>query len=474
MVATHAFAAACGSSRPACARVKSAGRLDMRTALTSALAIALISLPLVAIPAGTASAQSAWRDAIGDLLRRDAPGPPQVATGETSGRLAQRDEDAQRRATPDEDPRAGDPAYEQARRLMSAIDRILENTAENRRAASKLPPRDSFLVPPLFAETREDRERVIRDLLDSALGIVTNVPIVEHQNTITARRKAIRDLENEIAKMRERRLDAPQSGLLPGILTDTIESLDAGIAEAEKRIVANRAEIETVKRAVREALEASGIKMTQEQVDLLLDSVLSGDLVRLVAVFNSAKLIDRQLARRMTATGENIEAARKFFAMHAALFAMLVHAQDTLVDKIDNTYLPKLSAITRDIRAARQKTEQLLKEPNRPDQKRVLEANLESQKLAEEAARGYRKYMLQQREQVAAARARAAHDLRIADNTYETVEASYQLRTLMNEATRTFEALERLEAPTFEEIFRNEELRREFENLTKRLEVPSS
>jgi hypothetical protein len=66
------------------------------------------------------------------------------------------------------------------------------------------------------------------------------------------------------------------------------------------------------------------------------------------------------------------------------------------------------------------------------------------------------------------------HDLRIADNTYETVEASFQLRALMRESATTFEALQKLEAPTFEQIFRNEELRREFESLTRKLDQPTS
>jgi hypothetical protein len=63
--------------------------------------------------------------------------------------------------------------------------------------------------------------------------------------------------------------------------------------------------------------------------------------------------------------------------------------------------------------------------------------------------------------------------LRVADNTYETVEASFQLRTLMDEARTSFEALQRLEAPGFEQIFRNESLKREFENLTQKLEPAS-
>ena len=196
--------------------------------------------------------------------------------------------------------------------------------------------------------------------------------------------------------------------------------------------------------------------------------------MRLVAVFNSAKIIDQQLSKLMAASGDNMGAARKYFAMHAALFAILVHAQDTVIEKIDKKCLPKLGAIRRDLDTAQARTRKLLRGKNRDDQRRVLESNLRSQKLAEDAARGYNKYLLQQREQVAGARRRAAHDLSIADNTYETVEASFQLRNLMQNTRSTFEALQKLEAPTFGQIFKNEELRREFENLTRKLEVPTS
>ena len=151
-----------------------------------------------------------------------------------------------------------------------------------------------------------------------------------------------------------------------------------------------------------------------------------------------------------------------------------MHAQDATIAKIDTNYVPKLEGILKDIAAARQRTQDLLRAENRADQKRALEANRDSQKVAEEAARSYRGYLKQQREQIARARSRAAHDLKIADNTYETVEASFQLRNLMRDSSSSFEALQKLEAPTFDQIFKNEELRREFENLTRKLDAPSS
>ena len=377
-------------------------------------------------------------------------------------------------SAPQKDPREGDPNFEQAQRLMKAVDAILQDAAKNRAEARKLPSEKDFLMKPLWTETKEDREKKIRDLLDAALGIVTDVPVVEVQKKIEGLRKNVRELDDRIVKLREKQVGAPKDGMLPGLITDTVDSLGKDIDEAKKKIDLNHEEIAKAKGEVVVALDKAGIRLAPEQVDLLLDSVLSGDLIRLAAVFNSAKLIDGQLGKLLIASGENIGAARKYFAMHAALFALLVHSQDLLVAKIDQQYLPKLSAIEQDIKSARLKTAELLKAENREDQKRALEANRDSQRLADDAAKGYRKYLLQQREQVANARRRATHDLRIADNTFETVEASYQLRNLMKDSAASFEALQKLEAPTFDQIFKNEELRREFENLTRKLDAPSS
>jgi hypothetical protein len=437
----------------------------------------------VVLPVG--NAMSGPRDTIADIIKRQGA-PQRLAQGTTPpGRVQQAPTPPPAgvpgaapaqgpEQPPAKDPREGDAIFEQAQRLMRAIDSVLNDTARNRGEARKLPSSNDFLVRPLWTETREDRERKIRNLLDSALGIVTDVPVVESQKKIETLRGNIREIEERIVKLREKQLIAPKDALIPGITGDTVDSLERDIADSKARIDLNRDRIAAAKEEVREALAKSGIQLAPDQLDLLLDGVLSGDLVRLVAVFNSAKLIDGQLGKLMAASGENVGAARKYFAMHAALFAILVHAQDSMIAKIDKQYLPKLDAIMSDVAAARGKTAQLLRAENRPDQRRALEANRDSQRLADEAAKGYRRYLLQQREQIARARARAIHDLRIADNTFETVEASFQLRALMRESATSFEAIQKLEAPTFEQIFRNEELRREFESLTRKLDAPSS
>jgi hypothetical protein len=430
--------------------------------LNSKSVAAALCASLLLLPADTAKAQSAKKDGIADLIgTSEKPAAP----------LAQA-----KPAVPevDADPRAGDASYEQARQLMSAIDNILNDVSEQRAAAKKLPGKDEFLVTPLWTETKEDRETKVRALLDSALAIVTDVPVVEVQKKIEGYRRNIRDLEERIVQLKERQLSAPKDGVLPGMITDTVASLGNSIEDCRKRIEENRANITSAKGEIQTALAKAGLGLEADQLDLLIDSVLSGDLVRLAATFHAAKVIDTHLGKLMASASESTIAARKYFAMHAALFALLVHAQDSTIAKIDTQYLPRLDAILKDIAQAKARTAQLMRAENRPDQQRALEANRDSQKLAEEAARGYRRYLTQQREQIASARTRAAHDLRIADNTFETVEASLELRNLMRDSSASFEAIQKLEAPTFEQIFKNEELRREFENLTRKLDAPTS
>lgn len=433
--------------------------------------LTLLVLPLICTAAVAPSmAQSAKRDLLGELLAQQEQKQPKSPGAATTAAAAGKD--AKQEAA--NDPRDGEVQYEQAKALMAAIDAVLRDTADQRADAAKLPSRDDYILPPIWTETREDRDTKVRALIDSALSIVTDVPIVEVQKKVEGLRKNIRDIEDQNVKLKEKQLSAPKDATLPGILNDTVGSLETAVAENGKRIEANRAEIKAAKGEIAAALKTSGVDLAPDQIDLLLDSVLSGDLVRLVAVFNAAKLIDSQLAKLITSTGDNMDASRKYFAMHAALFAMLVQAQDMTIAKIDTQYLPKLEAISADIKSAKAKTAELMKAENRPDQKRALEANRDSQKLAEEAAAAYRRYLQQQREQIAKARIKAVHDLKIADNTFETVEASVQLRNLMKESASSFEAIQRLEAPSFEQIFKNDELRREFENLTRKLDVPSS
>ncbi|MBI4724340.1 MAG: hypothetical protein HY765_04975 [Rhodomicrobium sp.] len=144
-----------------------------------------------------------------------------------------------------------------------------------------------------------------------------------------------------------------------------------------------------------------------------------------------------------------------------------------MIERIDGVYLLRLNGIITNIAKTRAETRQLLQSQTREDQRRALEANLKAQDVSQKVSAFYKEYLQTQRNLLVQSRDRTLFDLRVADNTYETVEESFQLKVLMDDAKTSFDALHRLDAPGLDQIFRNENLKREFENLTQKLE-PSS
>src|SRR5262245_17976042 len=112
-------------------------RLRPRLASWVAACLLAVTGSLVGL-AGVASAQTAARDGIADLIQRkpDAAGqPPQAPpAGANAAKPA-----ADATAEAGKDPREGDANYEQAQRLMKAVDAILQDTARHRGEAKKLP-----------------------------------------------------------------------------------------------------------------------------------------------------------------------------------------------------------------------------------------------------------------------------------------------------------------------------------------------
>jgi hypothetical protein len=367
-----------------------------------------------------------------------------------------------------------DPADEEARRLFAALDAVLESLAVKRDGVEGLPREEEYPMGSLFAETQEEREQKIAQLLNEALDVVLETSVRGIQDRIDDNTDAVQALEDQLIGLRERRLKAPSESAMEGILGDTVESIEREITLLEAEIDRRQAEIDAANEELRQALARSGVSISPEQFELLRRSVLSADVVTLVAVYNAVKTINGQLAELLGQSGDNPKAARKYFAMHAALLALLAHAQTLAVENIETIYLPRLEAVENETKAARRASRDLLAEVGDPDRRKLLEANMESQDVTLKVAQAYRRYLDGQRRQFAHTLADTLVDVRIADNTVRTVEASLQMLTLIRESGAALDALKQLEAPSFEEIFRNEELLREFENLTSRLKLPAS
>ncbi|MEL6978644.1 MAG: hypothetical protein AAGM38_08210 [Pseudomonadota bacterium] len=334
---------------------------------------------------------------------------------------------------------------------------------------------ESPLAEMMWRQLGMDRRGRVRALLGSAFELMTDAPVVEMRERIAGARGEIETLRDQIAQLREQRIAAPKDDGWSSFLglSDDYDTLSDAIADLEKRIEGQERAIEDTKQEFAEAMDAAGAPLPPDQVDLLLDSVTGADLVALAAAYEAVRGVSEQLRTLMDENGEDLAYAKRYYGMHTALIALLVEAQTQFLEQIDTEYSPKLKAIEKDIRAAANETNRLLKDSPTQDQREALMANRRSQKIAMEALKLYRDYLSRQRRQVERARESTVQELRVADNTLRTVDASFQLRQVMESAAASFEALQQMESPGFERLFRNEQLRREFQELTEKL-APTS
>ena len=362
---------------------------------------------------------------------------------------------------------------QRAEQLFGALREILDEAAEARQAQRE--EEEAPLSDFMRRQLGLDSDARVKELLGSAFEMVTDTPIVGLQEEIEGAKGEIAELRAQIAELKERRIAAPDDAGWEGWLglAEDRAALDGAVDELEGRIAAQERRISEAKRKFAEAMAAAGAPLPPDQVDLLLESVTGGDLVRLAAAYEAVRGVSDQLRKLMDESGEDLTYAKRYYGMHTTLLALLLEAQGRFLEQIDDSYLPRLSDIEGDLRAAAKETETLLRDEPTRAQREILRANRESQEVAKDALQLYRDVLKRQRSEVAAAHERTEKELRVADNTLRTVDASFQLRQVMESAAQSFETLQSLESPGFERAFRNERLRKEFKELTDKL-GPSS
>ncbi len=315
-----------------------------------------------------------------------------------------------------------------------------------------------------FGRDREDARQEINQLLDEA------VDILARSDTAGTRRR-IRELEGRIAALqrenddyRLKRIAAPREALWE----KTMAEYDAAIADNEARIAALRKELAREKRAFAESLDEMGLRIDPQELDVLLASVTGDDLIQMAVVFDNVKRVTTELERLMVESGQRMEATRRYYGMYTVLLRILVHLHETAVNRIRAHYLPRIQAIVQRTEKLRRDTRHLLRET--PAQRRVLEANLRAQDLTLEAAAQYRAYLNDQAAELERRLQDLRRDLRVAQNTYDTVKVSGELLALMRSSRESLAALARLDMPPLRG-FDRPELRDEFRRLTEQLRV---
>jgi hypothetical protein len=306
----------------------------------------------------------------------------------------------------------------------------------------------------------------INDLLDESIAILTISPNHHYRARIRELEANIRNARKEIAEDRKRRVAAP----VDSTLKKTVADYDAAIQELSTRIMVYENELRIVKREFATELEKLGLDISDEQLDVLLTTVVGDDLIDIAIAFDNVKVLTEQLEQLMVESQEDLDSARRYYGMYTVLLQILERMYLQLRQAVDERYVPQIDVILRKTQKLMQETQALQRRND--ENRQVLAANLEAQALTRRAAHLYRDYLIKQSRQVKLAQKRLGDDIAVARNTYETVKVSGELVALMQSSQRLLKGLLDRQVPVLR-AFENLEMKREFERLTLQLKKDS-
>ena len=313
-----------------------------------------------------------------------------------------------------------------------------------------------------FTNDQLSNQADINALLDEAVGLLSVSPVQRYREQIRELNAEIEQARQEIAEYRTRRVSAPQDALWERTVADYEEA----IAERESRIDGARRELRDTKHQFSAELRRLGLELNDEQLEFLLATVVGDNLVDLSIAFDNVKAITVQLEQLLQDSDEDLASARRYYGMYVVLLKVLERMHLQLIGAIDEHYLPQIDAIVRRTRDLEARTRRLRQQPG--TDRRMLDANLEAQRLTLRAAAVYREYLVDQSRQVVEAQRGLARDIATAWNTYETVKVSGELVALIRHSRNLLDNLLERQVPALRP-FENLAMQREFVKLTAQL-----
>ncbi|QIK39122.1 hypothetical protein GWK36_05385 [Caldichromatium japonicum] len=314
-----------------------------------------------------------------------------------------------------------------------------------------------------FRRDQQDNQAEINALLDEAVVILSVSPARDERQRIQALELQINRWRAEILDYRQRRLSAPAQATFK----KTIADYDALIAARESEIRKATQEIDRLKRQFAQSLRAIGLRLEDDQIDLLLSTVVGDHLVDLGILFDNIKRITQQLEVLLEQNGEDLEAARRYYGIYVVLLKALERMHTQIESAIATRYLPRIDEIRAQTQALAADTQRLIEQAS-PERRALFESNLRAQQLTLQAAEIYRQYLLEQSNQVRQARQALTQDIAAAWNTYETVRVSGELVGLIRSSRTLLQGLMDRQAPSLRH-FDNLEMQREIQKLTEQL-----
>jgi hypothetical protein len=321
----------------------------------------------------------------------------------------------------------------------------------------KIAPDSTF-----FGDDKKSLRSDLNKILDKTLVLLEDESINDYRSKIEELNQRIEGSKSNISQYREDRITTPRSHMVK----TTKESYDKKIEEERLNITDYEIEIDKIKVHFKERLNDIGIALTEEQINILLARVDADDIIQMSVVFDVLKKITVQLMQLTQDSNEEIKQAKKYYGMHVVLLEMVNYMQQNYIDMVEADYIPRIDTIIEKTITIQNEAKKNMQEDGNEKRIAIYKNNLAAQALTLKTAKLYKKNLREQKNKVTSAQKVVQKDLKLSQNTYDTVEVSADLLSVLKTSKDSFDALMNLQVPQFIP-FENVKMQDKYQELSK-------
>ena len=306
---------------------------------------------------------------------------------------------------------------------------------------------------------KDDINEDIDSLINSIIDEIAGIDLLEYKRKVAKYREKIEELREDIAKLRESKILAS---------TKEKKEYEDDIAKLKKQIKSIEDGIKEIKKELKKSFRENKISLNAKQIDTLLDRVDGDDIIEMSVILDILKYINSQIAQLVKESGEDLNRAKKYYAMHLVSLKLVVHIQQKYIDKVNSEYIPKLNKIEEKTKKLKYDTEIMIDKSSDERRALIYKKNLEAQNLTLRVVTLYKNALLKSIESVKKAQLISIENLKVADNTLKTVLLSSDLYSVISESKAMFNRVISIQMPEIVP-FENLKIKQEFKKMTTRL-----
>ncbi len=314
-----------------------------------------------------------------------------------------------------------------------------------------------------LSRSQEKQQTKIESYLDAASEALGISSISDQRQFVAELRTKISEAQKNLTIFERKKISAPESSYNP--LTVTRGGYEKRITAANEQIAQYESQIEEEKHKLVGQLKKIGLELEADQIDILLESITGDEFIRVSIIFDNAKNFALELEELTEKTGEDLDAAKRYYGVYLMLLKTVDRLQNKFIDNVDDEYYPKLDAYAQKALANIEEAEKAIKAGGDSE---ILNNNIESNQVTYDAVMLYKQGLAHQKHQMMGANLECRRNILTAVNTYKTASLSKDVASLLATSRRAFDAITNLKVPDLKP-FENLKVKEAFVEITKDL-----